>query len=393
MNKVVFILLFLPKILINAQQTSFHGVVSVFNSKFETGKPQYISNAAIEEALGRSHATLTLSDGSFNLPLVGVPLKASFDFTVKKENYEVINTDQLRAVAGQLEVKRIYMAPHGKIAENKRSYYKIGKTASERALHEKIAEKRRALEVLHHFGQENEKKIRELEKEIADLTQRYETIDQNARELAERFTHINLDDASELYQRAFLQFQNGFIDSALLILDEVNWEARVDSILGEEARLFALQQLIQHKDSAISLRRDSLAAAIWVITHSHFGLKHYREALRSGEKLIQLYFYDPILLADTYRKIAWLALAAQEFAVAKLYARQAQRIGVVLDPVSERYIAFACFFLGDEKAASEIIAAWQVQNTQITLALKELVELEQLDLSKKAIERLNDLLK
>jgi len=340
MKTVLFIpIFFLISLVGRAQQVALHGIVAVFNSKFETGKIEYVANAAVNEELERAQGTLTQADGAFKLVLVGVRPRSSFNFTIKKEQYEVVNADQLRAVAGQVEAVRIFMAPKGKIAENKRKYYHIGKTASEETLNAKIKDKQQDLAELRKDLNNNSLKIKNLEKEVADLYQRYETIDQSARQLAEQFSRVNLDDASELYQRAFRQFQNGHIDSALMVLDELNWAARVDSILTEEARLFALKNLIQYNDSVITRQQDSIAAALRIKVQSHLGLRQYREALRSTEWLIGLY-RDSTQRADAYREAAWLALVAQEYPLAKLYAQSGLELAPK-SPVLWRYLAYS----------------------------------------------------
>lgn len=342
------LLLCLPALLF-AQQTILNGVVTVFNSKFETGKFEYIPNAQVEEVFQRANAAVTSADGTFKLILVGIPDRESFEISIRKEGLEVVNTDKLRAVAGQHEAVRIYMALKGKIAENKRKFYKIGKTESEKALTRKINRKHQELETLKTDGAANQQQIIDLQKEIADLTERYGTIDQSARELAERFSRVNLDDASELYQRAFRHFQNGSIDSSLLVLDEVDWVKRVDDILTEEARLMALKNTIAYNDSVLTIRRDSLIRAIRVKIESHLRLRQFREALPDGELLIQLQSYDAAGLFNAYREAAWLGLLARNYSLAWLYAQNASELNDS-DIVASLYGVYARVLSGEEQA-------------------------------------------
>ena len=113
-----------------SQQSSITGEVSVINSRYETGTRQYVANAQVEEDFGRAQATTTDADGRFRLVLVGVAEKESVGFQVKKEGLEVVNTDVLSAIAGQRRQVKVYMASPRKIAEYKRQYYEIGKTAA-----------------------------------------------------------------------------------------------------------------------------------------------------------------------------------------------------------------------------------------------------------------------
>ncbi len=134
----------------------------------------------------------------------------------------------------------------------------------------------------------------------------------------------------------------------MVVLNEVNWPARVDSILAEEARLFALQNLIAYNDSVLTLRRDSVAGAIRVKIRSHLGLHQYEDALRSSEWLLQLYSQDTsTMLIESCRQASWLGLLAQEFSLAKLYAQTGLDPGNQDDPALKRYLAIALFFQGE----------------------------------------------
>ena len=72
MKYVLLHLSFFMSLMLSAQQSALSGVVSVFNSQFETGKKQYINNASVEESYGKSQASTTNTEGVFKLPLVGI---------------------------------------------------------------------------------------------------------------------------------------------------------------------------------------------------------------------------------------------------------------------------------------------------------------------------------
>ena len=114
--------LFLLSYALKAQQSSIVGTVAIFNSKTETGKRQFIQNAQVEETFNRATPTTTDADGNFRLVLVGIDAKQSFKFTATKAGYEIVNKDNLHAVAGQREAVHILMSPKGKIAESKIKY-------------------------------------------------------------------------------------------------------------------------------------------------------------------------------------------------------------------------------------------------------------------------------
>jgi hypothetical protein len=350
---IIYLLLLSPAL--KAQQTSIVGTVAVFNSKTETGKRQFIQNAQVEETFGKSQATTTDADGNFRLVLVGIAAKQSFAFTITKTGYEIVNRDNLHAVAGQREAVHILMSPKGKIAESKIKYYQIGKTASEKALDAKIKQKQADLATLKKNEKANQQAINDTQAEIAKLYDYYKTIDQNARELAERFSRVNLDDASELYQRAFRHFQNGSIDSALIVLDEVNWGNKVDSILIEEARLLSLKLVIDFNDSVLVDRRDSLRQAIKLKSQLHLDKKQYNEALNTSELLFALDANDPKALVEDYNQTAWLALFTQNYTLATLYCQNS--LDLDKEIVGSRLLQIYAFVLADKKEAAETARA------------------------------------
>ena len=340
---------------LKAQQTSIVGTVALFNSKTETGKRQFIQNAQVEETFGKSQATTTDADGNFRLVLVGIDSKQSFEFTATKEGYEIVNRDNLHAVAGQREAVYILMSPKGKIDQSKLKYYQIGKMASEKALDAKIKQKQADLAALKKDEKAQQQTINEAQAEIAKLEEYKKNIDPNARKLAERFSRVNLDDASDLYQRAFRHFQNGSIDSALIVLEEVNWRNKVDSILIEEARLFALKSIIEFNDSVLVHRRDSLGLAIQLKSRLYLLKRQYTEAIRMDELLFPLYADNQEALSYNYEHITWLALFTQDYALATLYSQN----GLALDNahIGLRLLQIYAYTLADKQKAAETVRA------------------------------------
>ena len=205
----------------------------------------------------------------------------------------------------------------------------------------------------------NQNDIRVLEADIKVLYAQYQHIDENARQLAERFSKVNLDDASEYYQRAFRYFQNGKIDSALIVLEEANFEKQVEDILAEEVRLQALNNTIHHNDSVILQRRDSLIQAIFIKIEAHLQLNQYQYGINAAELTLKLN-PDTTDLVRTYNYLSWLYLLKQEFVQAHFYNQK----GLVLNPQNEAlqryqaYIAFSQDKIQDNKKAFSTIVHW-----------------------------------
>lgn len=259
--RYIFFLLLLP-VLLPAQQSTLLGRVAVFNSQFETGKRQYVFGAAVEEDYGKSQATLTRADGCFSLVLVGIHDRASVYFSVKKTGLEVVNTDVLKAVAGQEDTLRVFMSPIGKIAENKLRYYKINRTAVERLMERKLDSLDRALALLKSQYNADEARRLDLQREIDRIVADFKDLDATILDLAERYSRINLDDMSETYQQAFRFFQKGELQAAIRILEAAELETQSQALVQENKILdrqkaqYAFQNALlqeQKKQSAEAL--------------------------------------------------------------------------------------------------------------------------------------------
>ena len=241
-----------------AQSSTITGTVAIFNSQFETGKREYVANAGVEDDYKRSNATITDANGHFKLSLVGIKDQEKVFYSVKKTGLEVVNIDALQAVAGQSEATRVFMAPEGKIAENKLKYYKINREASEKALTEKL----KSLEKQIAAAQSDAVRLKGLQDEYGRLQAQFDKIEETARDLAERYARTNLDDVSADYQRAFRCFQRGQLDSALLVFKAVNLDAKASSIISEQNRNIDLVKEYAKRNSEKNKQKEDATDAL-----------------------------------------------------------------------------------------------------------------------------------
>ena len=239
-----------------AQQSAILGEVSVINSQYETGKRQYVQNAQVEEIFGKAQATTTDATGQFRLTFVGVAEKASINFEVKKEGFDVVNADVLNAVAGQQDKIKVYMATPNKITDYKKQYYKIGKTSAEKALESKLKRLQTERSQLQASGENNLVRIQDLEKQLAEVEEKRKKIEDNAKELAQRYAPINLDDVAPLYQEAFSFFQKGDLEQALKILQNAQYSEQAEKIL-QERNLITTERIELDERDAVQRQRTT----------------------------------------------------------------------------------------------------------------------------------------
>ena len=262
MKKVLLLLFVGLSSQLIGQQTSISGVVAVFNSAFETGSREYVSNAQIEDDFKKANATTTGADGRFKLIFVGTKDNEKVSFNVKKERLEIVNTEALYAVAGQKEQVAVFMSPEGKVAENKLKYYQINREAAEKALTSKLKTIGDEILKLKQNERANAGQIEKLQTEYGFLQKQYEKIDQSARGMAERYAKINLDDQTKEYQTAFRYFQKGQLEEALKILNQVDLEKTGSSIVQEQERNRKIDKEWMERDSIKNEKKRQVTEAL-----------------------------------------------------------------------------------------------------------------------------------
>ncbi len=285
---LVFLIAWLSATALTAQQSSISGIVSIHNSKFDTGKRKYVNNAQIEDDFEKASAQVTDVQGIFKLIFVGVPEKATVNLVVKKEGLEVVNIDALGAVTGQRDQVRLSMAAPNKIAEYRRQIYNIGKTEAEKNLTALLQKKGKAIVELQKDAKANAAKIQTLQTEYAALSEQSKKIEAQAQELARKYAPINLDDASPLYQEAFRSFQKGELDQALKILQQANLAQQAEKILIERGKIVAGRKELDQRDSVQQQRTTDVIAALQFKADLHKNRFEFDSTATCFEIMLQL---------------------------------------------------------------------------------------------------------
>lgn len=313
--KRLTVLYFLLHFLLQAggQQSLVRGVVSIHNSETETGRRQYVANAEVKDEFGKAQSRITDNKGQFDLMYVGVADKATVSFGVKKQGLQVVNVDALSAVAGQQEVVRISMAAPEKVDEYKRKIYNVGKGEAEKRLEGLLQSKNKEVARLQKSEQQNTTRLKQLADEVTLLEAQRKRVEEQAQDLARRYAPLNLDDASPLLRSAFLLFQNGKLDSALLLLQRANLSGKVDSVLLEEKRigqrkkeLEAEKQKTEKEDSVKNQRKKDLTEALALKADMHKTNFQFDSAAQCFALLIRLDSLNATNLFNYAAFLKWL---------------------------------------------------------------------------------------
>ncbi len=231
-NTCLTLLLLLGLHLLTAQQDiSLPGQVVEQNSKYRTGNVKYISNAEVKSA--GTAPQRSDAQGKFTLVFADRPGGDVARIFAAKNGYEVVNEEELKqaSVIGRIQPLKIVMCVAGQLYENQINYYNIAKDASLDAYKRKVA-------TLQKEGKEKEQLMAELRVQfsqdiktngdaVALLDKQRQLAEQQAKELADKWVTVNLDDESPTYQRAFAAFETKNIELAKAILDSVDLEKRL----------------------------------------------------------------------------------------------------------------------------------------------------------------------
>ncbi|WP_153797089.1 tetratricopeptide repeat protein [Foetidibacter luteolus] len=299
MKSILVCCLFLLSVTSAAQQTKIYGVITLFNSKTETGKLVFVPGARIDDDFQQASTQQTDQKGRFTLIYVGTREGVTVSFTVKKDLLQVINTTSLKAVAGQKDSIKIFMASPDKIAGYRQKIYNVGKTEAQKQLELRITQLNNELKKLQATNKENTDYIAQLTRQIEMLEKQSKTVDDDAKEFARSYAIINLDEASPVFREAFLLFQRGNTDSALAVLAKLDLAGRVAQILQQRSNL---EELLKQ----LNLTSGQTAEAILLKADLEKNRFAYDSAAASYHLLVLLDSANTDYLARYARFMEWL---------------------------------------------------------------------------------------
>ena len=204
------------------QSVAFKGIIYEHNSKANTGSLKVLSNAQV--TIPYSVPVISDNKGSFKTATEGFKVGESTKIKIRKSGYEVVNVKELNdVVVGKLNNIIVYMAPEGKLYEEKLKYYNLAKKSIEKSHNEKVNNllfefKKKQTEYsndnlsLTKYKEEYAKQTEKLDNEMQDALR-------SAKDLSKKVAEINLDFANNLLKRAVQLYKNGEIDSCLIFLN------------------------------------------------------------------------------------------------------------------------------------------------------------------------------
>jgi len=214
--------------------TGLRGIVVLQNSK---GQPVSGAQISAFDAMPQG----TESSGRFEL--VFTANKKAGDkvvLSVQKQGLEVVNRKELDVIipANPDEIVRIVMCKTGERDRHARMYYEI----AEKSINDSYEER------LKQINEKYEKDLTEKNKEIQKLKDQKTAGLSQAKDLAEKFAEVNLDDVSALYKEAFALFQKGEIDNAIKVLEDEKTDKMLKAAQDEKRKA---QERLEKSEEAI----------------------------------------------------------------------------------------------------------------------------------------------
>lgn len=193
-----------------AQTVSLKGIVTFQNSG---NKP--VLGAQIKSLWATPK--LTDNKGQFRLDLVQKLAGDEIDLSVTYNGYEVVNKKELTLNINPEIAIKYYLCKIGHWEKSAFSFYQINEAVVLKEHNNKI----KGLKLVNERFRDS---IEALEKQKNNALKQ-------VRELSELFAKANLDDASELFNKAFIEFKNGRIDASLKVLSLDTLNAKIKSAI------------------------------------------------------------------------------------------------------------------------------------------------------------------
>ncbi len=196
--------------------------------------------AGVQVRAGSANATVSDIDGEFTLTFNKIPPGGETVLSLSYKDWVVVNEKDLITKLPDnpnKQILKLYMCPEQLLAQNRRKYYEI----SEKQIVAKYTK------MLSELNRERDD-FAELAKQLDD--ERDASL-KSAYELANKFSHYNFDDRSEIQKQAFNEFKKGNIEKAIQILESVNSKhiianakkskANADSTISQNIKMLVFQ--------------------------------------------------------------------------------------------------------------------------------------------------------
>lgn len=227
MKRILFIYIAMFFLCISSvAQIPLSGVITVQNSRTNTGQIEYVPNAQITA----DGAVPTTSDsrGQFTLNFTTIRLGDDVSFSIDlhgvHRDYEIVNFLELEQTLGRRSLVNIYISRRDELERRRAELVGINLERIEREYERREAQMHQRLRELQNEQFQNIAQIDVLRDSLLTLRQRFELQKKGIESAADRFIRINLDFEDKNYFRAYNYFRRGELDSALMYIPKSKFD-------------------------------------------------------------------------------------------------------------------------------------------------------------------------
>jgi len=255
MKKIVIVFIAVFFGVCSHAQIPLKGVVTVQNSRTNTGKTEFVSHAQIECAQ-KAQPKISDSEGKFTLEIQGKQneqIAISVTPKGKYEKYVVVNERELKDLTlGRLTPVSVFICPEGELTQRQAEMVGINMRKLEESFEK---DKKRMLKELEELKSNNDflnSRYDLINDSLSLISKNIDNALEQIKEFAKKMVLENLDDKDENYVKAYHCFSRGELDSisyylkdeelyrkhqkALKLQGEVRKEKELATILTESAR-------------------------------------------------------------------------------------------------------------------------------------------------------------
>ncbi|MCI4667161.1 MAG: hypothetical protein MRZ79_03305 [Bacteroidia bacterium] len=247
---LLFLWMGLLPILLPAQH-SLRGIIT-----YQDSNKKAVAGAEVSALWSKKD--ITNSDGEFSLLYANKGPGYETLLKVVKQGYEVVNKDDLlHTLTKSTKAVKLYVCPEGEWQRKALAYYEI----SENHFNQKYKLEQSRIRTTYA------KDLAKMNESLRQLDEKYKAVLGQIQAFSERMAKANLDDVSDLYQKAFEYFKNGEFELAISALNEKVLEDQFQRIQREtqqgkelvaigKAKLVAGEEALEQSIENYLLRAD-----------------------------------------------------------------------------------------------------------------------------------------
>ena len=283
-----------------AQQIPLKGVVSVQNSKTQTGTTQYVKNAEVTHPNAKND--VTDDDGKFTLNITGLKQNVQTQIAVilsgAYSDYVVVNEKELRDVTlGRVAPLPVYICKKGELEKRQAEMVGINMRKLEERMEKDKNRLQKELDALRQNNDYLNARYGEIKDSLDILSKNIDKAFERIKEYAKSMVLENLDDKDNNYVKAYACFSKGELDSVSYYLSDQELELKHQKILQlqqeakKEKELAAI--LTESAKAKEEFTENSLNELIkeWLLLARTYNMKNDYEKT--------MFYYEKAIHADT----------------------------------------------------------------------------------------------